>query len=203
MDDRDGGAGALVIEVIPLGRVSQTAVSVAAGNVQALLRLNVLVLPPWPEPDYALMATRGQYDAEAILARLARDAPASRLRLGVTAHDLCLSFVSHVFGEAQLGGRAAVVSLRRLQFFPEEGEAPRSLALERLAKVALHEMAHLLTLTHCHTPGCVVRSSSGLEDLDRLDLSPCPACLAIMARRKRQLEQALLRAPGPGRNDAN
>ncbi len=201
MDEQACGLPALSVEVIPLGKVSQTAVAVAAGNVQALLRLEALVMPSWPEPDYALLPLRGQYDAEAILARLAQGTPACRLRLGLTAHDLCLSFVSHVYGQAQLGGCAAVVSLHRLQFFSEGGAAPRALALERLAKITLHEMAHLLALTHCHRPGCVMRSVTDLEELDRLAAEPCPACQARIASRKRLLEQASSRVPefpGPG-----
>jgi archaemetzincin len=196
MDNQAGGAVALAVEVIPLGRVNQTAVAVAAGNVQTLLGLDTLVMPPWPEPDYALMPTRGQYDAGIILARLAQDAPAPRLRLGLTSHDLCLSFVSHVYGQAQLGGRAAVVSLHRLQFFGQSGGAPHFLALERLAKITLHEMAHLLALTHCRTPGCVMGAVTGLEELDRMILDPCPACEARIVSRIRLLGEAARRAPG-------
>ncbi|MFH1060085.1 MAG: zinc metallopeptidase [Pseudomonadota bacterium] len=176
--------GAPLVEVVPLGRVSATAVSVAAANLQALFGLDAMVAPARPAPEHCLAPTRGQYDASLILLDLAQDAaPDSAqnaagppLRLGITALDLCLPFLTYVFGEAQLGGRAAVVSLHRLRDRDDGVRAPRALMLERLAKLALHETAHILGLPHCQAPGCLMRFSGGLPDLDRLDLALCPSC---------------------------
>lgn len=190
-DSRAPTADAPLVEVVPLGRVNQTAAAVAAANLQALFGLNALAVAPWPEPEYALAPTRGQYDAGAILLALSRDAPGPALRLGLTRHDLCLPFLSYVFGEAQMEGRAAVVSLYRLGGSADGSRASRSLMLERLAKTALHEMGHVLGLVHCRAPGCLMNFAQGLGKLDRLDLALCPACQSRLVRlRLRLLEGA-------------
>lgn len=192
------GGGAPLVKVVPLGRVSATAVSVAAANLQALFGLDAMIAPVRPAPEHCLAPTRGQYDASLILLDLAQDsaldaaqnAAGPPLRLGITAVDLCLPFLTYVFGEAQLGGRAAVVSLHRLRDRADGGRAPRALMLERLAKLALHETAHVLGLPHCQAPGCVMRFSGGLSDLDRLDLDLCPACRPRLNAARMALIQA-------------
>jgi archaemetzincin len=179
------------VEVVPLGRVSQTAVAVAAANLQAQFGLDSSVTKPWPEPDYALAPGRGQYDAGPILLALAGDGRGPPLRLGLTRHDLCLPFLTHVFGEAQLGGRAAVVSLYRLQGSEQGGRASRSLLLDRLAKIALHEMGHVLGLVHCRLPRCLMNFSQGLANLDQLELRLCPACQSQLVHLRLKLLEGL------------
>ena len=173
-----------LVEVVPLGAINQTAAAVVAANLQAILGLNADLAPPAPEPDYALAPSRGQYDAGLILQNLATRPTPPPLCLGLTRHDLCLPFLSHVFGEAQLEGRAAVVSLHRLGQGPDGQPASRALMLERAAKVALHETAHLLGLTHCRAPRCLMNFSAGLEKLDRLELTLCPTCQGQAARKR-------------------
>ena len=187
------------VEVIPLGRVSATALAVVAAHLQALLELNALVLPARPDPRHCLSPTRGQYVAGLILRDLSAEPAPLPLRLGIIGHDLCLTFLTFVFGEAQLGGQAAVVSLHRLWRSEDGVRAPRTQVLERLAKVSLHETAHLLGLAHCRATGCLMRFSGGLAELDRLDLEFCPACQRqlALARLGRRAERP--RAPeGPG-----
>lgn len=189
------------VEVIPLGRVSATAVAVAAAHLQALLGLNALVLPPLPDPAHCHSPTRDQYDAGLILRELSAGPSPGPLRLGIISHDLCLSFLTFVFGEAQLGGRAAVVSLHRLWRLEDGSPAPRAQGLERLAKVALHETAHVLGLPHCRAPGCLMRFAGGLTELDRLGLEFCSGCQRQLALARLRLhpesDQAPAR-PGPG-----
>lgn len=178
------------VEVVPLGRVNLTAAHVVAGNLQALLGLAARVGEPRPDPEEALVANRGQYDARVVLEELAKGVGAP-FRLGVTAVDLCLPFLDYVFGEAQVGGRAAVVSLARLGGGRGAAGVPREVMLERLAKVALHETAHLLGITHCRAAGCLMSFSETLERIDRISLAMCPGCRADLARRRR-------RVVGPG-----
>jgi len=105
--------------------------------------------------------------------------------LGLTARDLCLPVLTYVFGQAQMNGRAAVVSLRRLG--GPGGAAPRALFYTRLAKVALHETAHLLGASHCHRPGCLMCFSSTLKHVDALDIGFCPDCAVGLVRGRRRL----------------
>ncbi|MEW5913562.1 MAG: archaemetzincin [Thermodesulfobacteriota bacterium] len=198
-DNRPDAPATPLVEVVPLGRVSQTAVAVAAANLQAIFNLNASVSAPWPEPTYALVPTRGQYDAGPILRALAQDQAGPPLRLGLTGRDLCLPFLSYVFGEAQVEGRAAVVSMYRLQDAAQGGKVSRALMLERLAKIALHETAHVLGLVHCQAPGCLMNFASSLASLDRLRLILCPDCQTILARRRQRLRDQISQAPQSSR----
>ena len=56
---------------------------------------------------------------------------------------------------------------------------------ERLAKVALHEVAHVLGLTHCREEGCLMRFSLGVEHIDGLAMRFCPECELRLIRARR------------------
>ncbi|MFP4477299.1 MAG: hypothetical protein ACLFOY_17180 [Desulfatibacillaceae bacterium] len=163
------------VEVIPLGVVDSVAVSVAAANIQAVLGMPADVAAPWPDPVHAVIPARRQYNALVLLRDLDNGTPAEGLRLGLLDKDLCVPVFSYVLGEARLGGRAAVVSLHRLRAGAHGRSADRSLMYERLAKVALHETAHLLGREHCREPGCLMGFSARVDHLDRLS-SFCDAC---------------------------
>jgi predicted Zn-dependent protease len=85
--------------------------------------------------------------------------------------------LTYVYGESQLGGQAAVISFHRLHHIDHQ------VTCERGAKIAIHEAGHLLGLEHCREPGCLMRFS---KQLDQLDLAcPCasaPACEYEIAR---------------------
>ncbi len=72
--------------------------------------------------------------------------------LALTGRDLFVPVLTFVFGQAQLGGRVAVVSLARLrqEFY---GMAPNGeILMERAVKEALHETGHTFGLVHCRGP---------------------------------------------------
>jgi archaemetzincin len=191
-------------EVVPLGRVPPVACAVVAANLQAVLGLPTQVVAARLIPAQAHLRARDQYDAAPILSDLRGDLESARararararvrvqVRVGVTALDLCLPILTFVYGEALVGGGVAVVSLARLGALPgahgAAGSAARSAAgsaappekpgrlYERIAKVALHETAHAMGLTHCRKDGCLMAFSVGLEKLDGLYLAFCPAC---------------------------
>ena len=86
---------------------------------------------------------RRQYGSIPVLETLVERCPADALKLlAVTERDLFIPVLTFVFGQAQLGGRVAVVSLARLrqEFY---GLPPnREVFLERALKEALHETGH-------------------------------------------------------------
>jgi len=177
------GVGRLRVEVIPLGPVDEVSISVVAANIQTFIGLAVDVAAPWPDPAYALIPVRGQYNALPILRALSESIDIDMLRLGLFAGDLCLPILTYVFGEAQVNGRAAVVSLRRLKHGRDGQRVLPHVLLERLAKVAVHEMAHVLGLKHCRSPRCLMSFCLGLEQLDDLTLRLCSDCERLIAGR--------------------
>src|SRR5512142_955942 len=80
-------------------------------------RVSVRYRNPWFDPEAAFDTGRGQYRATLLLKALLDDPLADRAErvLGVTNVDLFTPVLTYVFGEAQLGGRAAVVSAHRLR----------------------------------------------------------------------------------------
>jgi archaemetzincin len=91
--------------------------------------------------------------------------------LGVTDVDLFIPVLTFVFGEAQLGGHAAIVSLARLT----EAADPARLAA-RFVKEAVHELGHTFGLVHCPSPACVMSRSPGLTAVDLKTDRLCADC---------------------------
>ena len=131
------------------------------------------------DPAFARHPERNQYHSSALIERLAAiDAP---LVLGVTEVDLYIPILTFVFGEAQLGGRVAVVSYHRLtqEFYglpPDE-----RLLRDRLIKEAVHEMGHTAGLTHCDDYECVMAASHTVEWLDLKGVAMCAQCRDTIA----------------------
>lgn len=158
-----------------MGHTPQTVLHVVAANIQTMLEVPVDRLPPMPVPEEAFQPRRGQYDAGLILKHLSALSSARHARiLAITDVDLCSPVLTYVFGEAQLGGESAIVSLFRLG--QNAHGAPPAVAYERIVKVALHEIGHTLSLYHCETPRCLMRMSPRTGDLDALDIYFCDRC---------------------------
>lgn len=164
------------IYVVPLGHVVPLAVSIVAANIETVVGLNAEILPPFPDPEYAYVTLRGQYSAGKILNALESVADNAIFKLGLVQFDLGTPILKFVFGESQLGGKTAVVSLWRLR-----SADPAGMYL-RAAKIAIHETGHLLGIGHCHAPDCLMVFASNLEKLDSLPLRFCSACKYEIAR---------------------
>jgi archaemetzincin len=133
---------------------------------------------PFPA-DFAYDAIRGQYHSTAILQRLGAVSQDAETRiLGVTGLDLHIPILTYVFGEAQLGGRCALVSLHRLreEFYGLPGN--EEVLKRRAVKESVHELGHVLGLRHCFDWRCAMASTHDVERLDLKDEEYCPACRA-------------------------
>jgi len=165
------------LDLIPFGSLDPMAVSIIGANIQAVLGLYTDIREPRAKPEFAFMPVRNQFDASKILKSLADETDGAPLKLGLIQSDLSIPILTYVYGESQLGGKAAVISLHRLF------DIDRQIVYQRAAKIAVHEVGHLLGLEHCWEAGCLMRFSKQLEQLDRLPLRFCTSCEYEIERR--------------------
>jgi archaemetzincin len=162
----------------PRGDVTLEILDDLAAELARIFHLSCHVSEECLPADFAFDSARGQYHSSSILQRMESLAPDPEVALlGVTSLDLYVPVLTFVFGEAQLNGHCALVSLRRLQ---EEfyGLSPnRDLLQNRLRKEAIHELGHTLGLKHCFDWHCVMASSYSVERIDLKDGEFCPTCL--------------------------
>jgi archaemetzincin len=127
-------------------------------------------------PRNAFDARRRQHASGVILKWLLEAGPPGGKVLGITDRDLFIPILTYVFGEAQLGGRAALVSIARLV---EDVEliGPQ-LLVERLAKEAVHEVGHAFGLVHCEAERCVMGRSPAVREVDEKSSELCAECRA-------------------------
>jgi archaemetzincin len=144
----------------------------------AVFGFRVDLQPPSFDPELAFDSSRGQYNSRILLAQLLRETPPEATRvLGVTAVDLFMPVLTYVFGEAQLDGRAAVVSTHRLDCRLYGLPADHQLLQQRLRKEVIHELGHTYNLLHCHQHPCVMMSSTYVEGIDLKSDRFCDRCL--------------------------
>jgi archaemetzincin len=120
---------------------------------------------------------RQQYNSSYILSDLiGRPFADGEKVLGVAEVDLFIPILTFVFGEAQLDGPGAIVSMHRLnnKFYgmPEN----QALLVQRLVKESIHELGHTFGLLHCSSPGCALTSSTYVEDIDQKSDELCSQC---------------------------
>lgn len=165
------------IGVVALGEVPDLILRSVAAHVQGILHLDADVLAPLALPAAAFDQGRLQYSASRLLQHLDSFSLLPwRKIIGVLDADLFVPIFTHVLGEAQQGGKNALVSLHRLRIQAASSPSSLSILMERAGKVALHELGHLYNLHHCTDPGCIMHFAGGLEDLDRTLLDYCNYC---------------------------
>ena len=128
-------------------------------------------------PEGAYDAKRGQYQSVEFMKMLAQIAPRDAGRvLGVTDVDLAIPMLSFLFGQAQLDGPVAVVSLCRLHQEFYGLPAQENVLRERTVKEVLHEMGHTFGLVHCAEPTCAMSLSTHIEFVDAKSEQYCSRC---------------------------
>ncbi len=168
------------IAMVSFGPVAQDLQESLRAGLEPIFRI-ALCLTGQVLPLAGWNAERQQYLGEALLAELHRVWLPDALRvLALTEADLYADDLNFIFGEAEVGGPAAVVSLRRLR--PEfYGHPPHHELFARRALVeCIHELGHTFGLRHCPRPGCVMQFSDRIEESDRKGPGFCPVHRAAL-----------------------
>jgi archaemetzincin len=96
--------------------------------------------------------------------------------LGLFNVDLFIPILTYIFGQAYLKGRSGIVSTYRLKNELYGMRQDENLLYDRLRKVCIHELGHAFGLIHCHSPACVMKSSTYVEDIDIKSHKLCIKC---------------------------
>jgi archaemetzincin len=137
-------------------------------------------------PEGTWDSRRRQRSSTKLLRWMLEHQPAGATKvLGITDGDLFIPVLTFVFGEAQVGGVAAVVSTARLHWTYDGQPASPELVEVRLLKECLHELGHTFGLAHCADRTCVMSRANSLLDIDQKYAAFCVACAQRLDERLR------------------
>jgi archaemetzincin len=168
------------ILIAPIGQFDPGLIETVAKGIERVFGLNSAVSSLISDLTFAFDSKRGQYHSTPILAKLAAAAPSWALKvLALTTVDLFIPILTHVSGEAQLGGRACIVSFFRLNEGPSFLHVPQ-IHIERLVKEAIHELGHTFRLRHCPSPVCPMHYCRSEADVDHKSDKLCRYCQVLL-----------------------
>lgn len=174
----------MLICVLPDGGVVDADLDAIERFVAGYFGCEARRLSPLAIPAAARDEARGQHDATAIMrAALPLCPPDATRLLVVTGHDIYIPMLTFIFGQAQVDGPAAVLSLARLRQEFHGLPPHRELYLERVLKEVLHELGHTFGLVHCADRRCAMALSINVTNIDLKRGELCEACAEDLAAR--------------------
>jgi archaemetzincin len=167
--------------VVPIGPVPKGLLAELTAALQEVFGAPSDLGTALVKPDFAFNKDRLQYHSTAVLRRLDTVRPRGREEpvLGVVDVDLFVPDMPFVFGEADREARTALVSVFRLKGADGRPVDPDRLR-RRLQVEAIHEIGHLLGLSHCSDFRCAMFLSHTAADADRKNPALCPLCKAAL-----------------------
>ena len=176
-----------VIVISPIGNVGLEDVRLARDEIKRVFGFSTEIIPLLDDLEFAYHRDRRQYYSTLILEKLSALAPSHAIKvLGIAVVDLFIPILTHVFGEAQLGGKACIISTYRLK----EGLSPLSQEASlatRILKEAIHELGHTFKLRHCKEKTCIMHYCRSVTDVDYKARHFCRYCSVLIDDEKKRL----------------
>ena len=168
------------IIISPIGEFSSELIEAVARDIKRVFGFSTDTESVLPDLSFALDKNRNQYHSTLILEQLATNCPARAIRvIAIAQVDLFIPILTHVYGEAQLGGTACIVSTYRLN----EGRSATNIAqkfIDRVVKEVIHELGHTFKLRHCPERTCIMHYCRNEEDVDRKSDQLCRYCKIML-----------------------
>jgi archaemetzincin len=175
-----------ILILSPIGDIALWVTEILANKLPEIFGFNVQVEPLLEDLNFAYDLERNQYHSTPVLEVLASRCPEEGLKvLGVTCEDLFIPILTHVYGEAQLGGKACIISISRLIAGPDLGGVDAGAG--RILKEAVHELGHCFDLRHCEDPRCIMYYCRKIEDVDHKFRHFCRYCRIMLKDHIRDL----------------
>jgi archaemetzincin len=164
----------------PIGEFDHSILEPVTQKIDQAFGFQVERKPLLQDVQFALDTDRNQYHSTSILEKLSGSAPSHAIKvLGITRVDLFIPILTYVYGEAQLGGNACIISTHRLDERSSSiGKDPP--LYERAAKEAIHELGHTFKLRHCRDEACIMHYCRSVEDVDRKTDQFCRYCRTLL-----------------------
>ena len=168
------------IVISPVGDIDSELFEPISIEINRIFSYKTEIIPLLQDVNFAFDPSRKQHHSTSILEKLAEIAPPQAIKvLGITEVDLFIPILTHVYGEAQLGGTACIISTHRLA----EGlsiAADKDTYCERVAKEAVHELGHTFKLRHCKDNACIMHYCRSIKDVDRKSEQFCRYCKTLL-----------------------
>jgi archaemetzincin len=169
------------IGILAIGQIENFSFERLQENLTMIFPKTVFTLIPkaMQIPSGSFDDEKQQYRSDIILNKIRSTMPENKELdrvLGATDVDLYLPPLNFVFGQADVSGKSALISLYRLREEFYKRSAKPELLLERSTKEAVHEIGHTLGLQHCSNHFCVMYFSNSIFDTDRKQSLFCGKC---------------------------
>jgi archaemetzincin len=162
------------IEIFPMGQIDEEILEEIAKGLKRVYGIDAKISFQIKIPEEAYNPLRNQYSGEKIIRWLEKNFK-ERI-LAITNEDLYAEGLNFIFGQAQFGGRIAIISIFRLNPIFYKKPFDKNLLIERAVKEAIHEIGHTLKLEHCSNEKCVMCFSNTIRDVDKKGKDLCGMC---------------------------
>ena len=162
--------------LLPMGNVPEMLIEQISDELKSQLRIVTDTHLALGIPREFRDAYRDQYSVERVLKFLNEKVQGKVLAL--TDSDIFSTGMNFVYGQAQMSGSSAVLSMFRLRPEFYRKRADNTILFERSVKEAVHEVGHPLGLKHCLNVKCVMNFSPTIFDVDKKQKYFCDECKA-------------------------
>lgn len=174
---------AKTIAIQPLGPVPTAYTNRVTTALEASFdSVSVIILPTKELPRKSYYKPRNRYRAEIILDWLDKQQYSKRIHkvIAITEKDISTTKGSihdwGIFGLGTIDGLSSVISTFRLKRGVSKGRL-----LERIRKLAIHEVGHTYGINHCPQSGCVMQDCKGsIKPVDQETGDFCSVCLQFL-----------------------
>lgn len=163
------------IIIQPFSDLKEADVNFVANELKKLYS-KVIINKPIKFPQNALNEVKTRYRADSLIRFLSNRTERGFLTIGLTSKDISTTKGKHadwgVMGLGYCPGKSCIASSFRLK-----GENK----LEKLFKVAIHELGHTQGLPHCKVKTCLMRDAEGKDHLDE-EKDFCEKCKKVLVK---------------------
>lgn len=168
------------ILITPIGEFEKPLVNAVSDTIQACFGMPTQTQALLNDLGFAKDHDRSQYHSTAILKALEAAAPPEAVKVAALCRvDLFIPILTYVYGEAQLDGKACIVSTHRLDE-DTDASVKNELFIERVTKEIVHELGHTFNLRHCQDHTCLMHYCRNEKDVDRKSNQLCRYCTVLL-----------------------